>query len=244
MKISFIVFLVILINGCSNAQNSQSTSPRTLVVEKGISYDQWKKDAESDFRLYPKFGNVKKDEAHKAADQALIDDYTKQAGSRRSGSETLVDLGFRYLYRGDTKTAMYRFNQAWLVDPTNENSFWGFAAVYFTLGDLDSAMRQLKEGLALNPRSSNILTDIASIHMASFESKHDKEELSQAINIFKQSYAIDPKNQNTLYKMSIAYFMQNDCANAARYYKECKSLGGKPITEDFVREIESGCKIK
>ena len=34
---------------------------------------------------------------------------------------------------------MYRFNQAYLLDSTNTDIYWGFGGVYMTLGDFENA---------------------------------------------------------------------------------------------------------
>ena len=235
----FILLFCSLLTACINAQDRKSNGANTK-----IAYEEWKDEAKLNIRLFPKFGGAVKNEEQKKADQELIETYTKQQGTRHKGSEVLVKLGFDYFYKGDLRTAMYRFNQAWLLDPKNENAFWGFASIYFNFGDLDNAMKQLNEGLELNPRSSNILTDKGTIHFALFQPHHDQKELSAAADLFRQSYAIDPKNQNTLFKLSVVYFIKNDCNNALKYYKECKALGGKPLTQEYIQAIEKSCGNK
>jgi tetratricopeptide (TPR) repeat protein len=226
---------------CSNGQERNSSSADIVTPNNKITYDDWKEEAKLDVRLSPKFGNVVKNEAQKEADQELINDYTKQEGTAQKGSELLVKLGFNYLYKGDPKTAMYRFNQAWLLNPKNENALWGFAVVYFNFGDFDNALKQLNEGLKLNPKSSNILTDLGTIHCVLFQAHNDQKQLIQALDFFNQSYAVDPGNQNTLFKLSAVYLMKKDCSNALKYYNECKALGGKPLTDEYVEAIEKSC---
>jgi tetratricopeptide (TPR) repeat protein len=206
------------------------------------NYSNWKEEAKSNIRLLPKYGNAIKTKEQKAADEELIRSYLKQEGTHRKASELLVKLGFDYLYKSDIKTAMYRFNQAWLLDPKNENAFWGFAAIYFTFGDFDAALKQHEEGLLLNPASSNILTDKATVYLTRHYSSSKKEDLDLAIQLFKQSYAITPTNQNTLFKLSVAYFVSQDCANAWKYYNECKKLGGDPITAEYTDALNKNCK--
>jgi tetratricopeptide (TPR) repeat protein len=244
MKYSFLVLFITLITSCSHAQNSSNTTPELTITNNSITYEQWKKDALSDIRLYPKFGDVVKNEDQKAADQVLIESYTKQHGGRREGSEVLVGLGFNYLSQGNVKTAMYRFNQAWLLDPENENVFWGYACVYFRMGELDLALAQLNEGLNFNAKSSNILTDMGTIHLAIFHENNDKEDYHKGLDYLKQSYSIDPKNTNTLFKLSSAYLMDGDCSNALKYFNECKTLGSKLITEEYVAAISRECNNK
>lgn len=143
------------------------------------------------------------------------------------------------MYQGDLKTAMRRFNQAWLLDSQNENAFWGFASVYFTFDDKDEALKQLDKGLIINPKSANILTDKATINISDFMTNHDEHFLNKAIDLFKQSYKVDSLNQNTLFKMSAAYFYKKDCENAWRFYNECMKLGGQSISPGYKEDLQN-----
>lgn len=214
----------------------------TFLFGQQISYTSWKEEARTNIRLLPKYGNVPKTKEQKQADEELIKSYLEKEGSPRKASELLIRTGYDYLYRGDTKTAMYRFNQAWLLDPKNDNVYWGFGAVYLMFQDYEAAMRQYDEGLRINPKSSNILTDKATIYLTKYQSGNSKDDLSKAIGLFEQSYSVDPKNQNTLFKVSASYFMKGDCDKAWKYYSECKILGGKPITPEYTAALSSSCK--
>ncbi|WAC13089.1 tetratricopeptide repeat protein [Dyadobacter pollutisoli] len=207
-----------------------------------MSYKEWKREAKENIRLLPKYGDKPKTKEQLASDSQLIDEYIKQEGSRRNASEVLIKLGFNYLYRGDVRTAMYRFNQAWLLDPENENVFWGWGAIYFTFNDTIKALEQYDEGLSKNPENSNILTDKATVFMNRYHESKDTASLSSAISLFSKSYLIDSLNQNTSYKLSVAYFLTKDCDNALRFYDICEKLGGKPIQKEYAVALESTCK--
>jgi len=207
-----------------------------------MTYSQFKEQAKTDIRFSPKYGNATKTREQIIADNELIQDYLKQGGTYRKGSEILIGLGFSYLYKGDLKTAMFRFNQAWLLDPKNENVFWGFGGIYFTFNDFQNALKQYDEGLILNPNSSNILTDKATVFMTEYETHKDKIDLNTSIELFLKSYSIDKKNQNTLYKLSICYFLKDDCKSARIYYDKCEKLGGKPITKEYSEALNKKCK--
>jgi Tfp pilus assembly protein PilF len=206
-----------------------------------ITYKEWQQEAKTEIRLLPQYGNAKKTIGQIEADNELIAGELKDHGTHRKASEALVKTGFDYLYRGDAKTAMYRFNQAWLLDPKNENAFWGFAIVYFNFQDYNEALKQLEKGLLLNPKSSNILTDKATIYIVYYQSSNNPSYFNKALELFKQSYAIDPLNQNTLFKLSVAYFNKNDCSNAKRFYNECMKLGGQQISPGYGDALKKLC---
>lgn len=210
---------------------------------QGISYAAWKEEARNNIRLLPKYGEAKKTLEQEKADQELIDAYVAQTGSREKGSELLIKLGFDYFYKGNIKTAMYRFNQAWLLNPQNTNVYWGFGAVYFSLGDYDKALEQYDEGLKADENNSNILTDKATIYMTRYMNSKNEEDYNWALSLFKKSYSVNPTYQNTLFKISVCYFLKKDCDNARKYYNECQKLGGKPITKEYTEALKKGCKI-
>jgi tetratricopeptide (TPR) repeat protein len=217
-----------------------SLLPLSIFAQK-MTYKEWQEEAKSEIRLLPEYGNVEKNLGQIEADQELIKSELKAYGTYRKASDKLVIMGFNNIYNNDLKQAMYRFNQAWLLDPKNENVYWGFGAIYFNFNDYDSAFKQYDKGLLLNPNSSNILTDKATVYTSMFANKQDVIFLDKAIELFNRSYKIDPSNQNTLFKLSAAYFYKKDCANEWRFYDECMKLGGQSISPGYGDALKRQC---
>lgn len=160
----------------------------------------------------------------------------------------MIELGFQYLYQGDLKTAMYRFNQAFLLDQENTDIYWGFGAIYMSFSNYEKAKEQYEEGLKLNPKNTHLLTDYGTYFLAMYyatENSQDKKVkvyLNKAIEKLTSSYSLDAKDKNTLYKLSICYLMNTDCRNARKFYDLCKDEGGKPIREEYIEELNRVCK--
>ena len=76
-----------------------------------MTLDEWNKEAETEIRLWPKYGHLIKTAEQKEADSRFIEKVLPDYPSKRTASAALINLGFHYLYT-DIKTAMYRFNQA------------------------------------------------------------------------------------------------------------------------------------
>lgn len=206
-----------------------------------ITYDNWKKEAETDINLRPEYGNVLKSRGQLDEDKTFIDVVLKQDTTHRKGSEHLVKLGFTYLSKGDMKTAMKRFNQAWLLDPKNENAYWGYGAIYGAFGDYDTAIIQFDKGLAINPRSSVILTDKATLYFVEYQHDQVVAKLNTAIDLLTKSYAIDSKNSNTSYKLSICYFLAKDCSDALKFYNEFIKSAGAVQQDGYVDALKKLC---
>ena len=212
-----------------------------------MSWDEWEKAAQSDIRLLPKYGNVEKTDQQKASDAQLIETILKQESTHRKGSDHLIDLGFQYLYK-DIKTAMSRFNQAYLLDPTNTDVYWGFGGVYMTLGNYEKAKEQYEEGLKIDPENTHLLTDYGTYFMVQYYALKpiDQEKalanLDAAISYMTTSYKLNPEDQNTTFKLSVLYFLKEDCENAWKYYNDCVKSGGAPITESYTSGLKAKCK--
>jgi hypothetical protein len=69
-----------------------------------------------------------------------------------------------------------------------------------------------------------------------------REYMDLAIRYLNKSYNRDPKDVNTVYKLSICYWNIEDCRNAWKYYDEAVALGGRPITEEYTKDLKSRCE--
>jgi cytochrome c-type biogenesis protein CcmH/NrfG len=207
-----------------------------------LTYSEWQKEVQSDVRLLPKYGGIAKTAEQLESDSIFIKTALKELENPRKASDYMVKLGFDFLAKGDPKQASYRFNQAWLLDPKNENVFWGFGGIYFLFNDHEKALEQYTEGLVLNPKSAPIMTDMAAIGMARYQTNKVESELTASINLLKLAYEIDPTYQTMLAKLAICYYLTNDCTNAIKYHDECKKLGGKTLSESFTKALQEKCK--
>ena len=200
-----------------------------------MTLDQWNEEAKTNIRCLPKYGHAKKTAGQLEADSNFIQKTLREFPIKKEASDQVIDLGFYYLYR-DVKTAMYRFNQAYLLDSTNSDIYWGYGAVYMTLQDYPRAREQYEDGLSLDPVNSRIMTDYGTYFMV-------QDNLDSAVLYLSRSYNLDSTNQNTSFKLAVCYYYKEDCKNGVYYYEKCKSLGGKPISKEFAEAIEKKCRF-
>lgn len=207
-------------------------------------FDEWRKESQTNKRLLPRYGHIPKSEDEIKSDSAYVKQIMAlpQFSTRREASNHLIGLGFNYYYRDDLKTAMYRFNQAYLLDTTNTDIFWGYGAIYMRFGYLGLAAAQYQEGLKVDSTNTHLWTDYATMYLAQYYRLERKESLDTATMYFERSYNLDAKDVNTVYKLSICYWNKNDCKNAWKYYDECVALGGRPITEEYTADLKGRCK--
>lgn len=208
-----------------------------------IKYADWQAEAKKDNRLLPEYGGAPRTKAQKAEDETYIKTATEEMhADRHDGSNQLVDLGFKYIEKGDLRAAMYRFNQAWILDPKNANIYSGFGTIYFIFQDLKRSIQYFDKGLAMDGKNSNLLTYKARSLMAMFETKKDTAAFFSSFPLLKKSYSIEPKNPYTTYMLSRYYIRMSQCDSAVKYYNKCKKSGGQPITPEYEKAVKTICK--
>jgi Tfp pilus assembly protein PilF len=248
-----------MFTSCTQSRNSEQSKTnetnetddfRTDGSGQNAAFDSWEEEAERNIRLRPKYGKVIKTKEQIEADEAFIRETLQQrqfAGDRTKASNQMVKTGFDYLYKGDLKTAMYRFNQAYLLDSLNSDIYWGFGGIYMTLQKYEEAKMQYLEGLSISPNNTHLLTDLGTYYSLQCQLLQPTDEIQALISLdsaiinLKKSYAIDSQDPNTTFKLSTCYLVRSDCDNAWRYYEECVALGGQPIPDGYAEYIKSKC---
>ena len=207
----------------------------STIAAQQMTLNEWNEQAKTDIRYLPKYGHAEKSAGQLETDSNFIQETLSLFANKRLASEHLVELGFTYLYH-DVKTSMYRFNQAYLLDSTNSDIYWGFGAVYMVLEDYPKAKVQYEEGLSQDPKNTRMMTDYGTYFM--IQSMPDS-----AIQYMTRSYKLDSSNQNTSFKLSACYYYKGDCKNAVYFYEKCKSLGGQPLSKEFTDALQAKCKF-
>lgn len=212
------------------------------------SFKSWQMEAKKDIRMLPEYGTAEKTKEEIAADTRFVNSIVENGKSKSEGAQDMIRIGFDYLYKGNLKTAMYRFNQAYLLNPKNSGIYWGYGAVYTAMGAYDEARSEYTEGLKLEPESAPILTDYATTYLGEYYTnvrsnyKRAQKKLKMAEEKLLASYSIDPKYINTAYKLSIVYLNSQDCINAKKYLQATRALGGQPITKEYLTDFNRQCE--
>jgi len=211
------------------------------------SFKSWQAEAKKDKRMLPEYGKLKKNAKEIESDQRFINTIVEAGESRTDGAHEMIRLGFEYLYSGDLKTAMHRFNQAFLLNPKNSGIYWGYGAVFTALGEYELARNEYDKGLQQNPKSAPILTEYGTTYLGEYYATVRSnymvalKQLNKAKEKLQQAYTIDPEYINATYKLSIVYLYSQDCENAQKYLRKTRELGGQPITKEYLSDFNLRC---
>jgi tetratricopeptide (TPR) repeat protein len=94
----------------------------------------------------PMYGEVQKSDEYKKIDEDFKKECLDQFGTIDSSVNVQIDHAWRYFYNNDLKTAMKRFNQAWLLNSEFPDSYFGFAALLEMQNSKTEAERFYKIG--------------------------------------------------------------------------------------------------
>jgi len=193
----------------------------------------------------PQQGRVNQDMLHRATEQ-----YQKITEKDPKDVESWVILGRLYRVAHNSGDAENAYNAALKVEPDNEDALTGLAILYSELGDTQKAIEKLKAVTDKNP-SENTLVALASAYEQLKDFKSAAEVLERALSnssdgtrirkmlaqdlyfsgqndealkLYQQLTAEDPKDSSLPLRMSEIYRAKRDFAKSHQALDKAKEL--------------------
>ncbi|KFF10072.1 tetratricopeptide repeat protein [Flavobacterium hydatis] len=169
-------------------------------------------DCPQGINLLPMYGEVKKCEQQIQSDKEFLLQTEKQFKSREKAAELYVSKAWEYFYKDDNDTAMKRFNQAWLLDNTNPQIYWGFGNILGKKKEFEESIKYLKRSIEIDSNNASVYECIATSYNQMFLKTKDIKYLNLGIESLKKAVKIDPKNGRAYAQLasSYAYITQKD----------------------------------
>lgn len=186
----------------------------------------------------PMYGGVEKTAEQKAADEKLIQGAIEEMGSREEAAKLAVERGWEFYYSGDMDTAMKRFNQAWLLDSSNPDIFWGFGLIVGSQGQDDEALRMFNLGLEIDPDNTMLMCNVAYAYTNKAITNLDKKDfyLNEAIKYFDKANSIDSEVAYCHSVWAVTLFHQGLYDEASNHVDKAMILGGN-LDPIFLRDL-------
>ncbi|MEQ9490345.1 MAG: tetratricopeptide repeat protein [Alphaproteobacteria bacterium] len=177
----------------------------------------------------PMFGGIEKNEDMKRADETFIEKTDELGLSREEGAKVSIKLGWKYFLRADYASAMKRFNQAWVLDPSNGDIYHGMAAVVAERDkDVDAADALFQESLNSSFHSPGVLADYGYFLIRSGRPQN-------AENMLRDAIENHPDAQNLRYNLAIALLVQGKNEQACRAGRDAREAGDQ-VEDGFLTE--------
>ena len=198
-----------------------------------------KKDKSKDETVnhYPEYGHIKKSLEQVRGDSEFISATLQQYGNLKMSSKHYSAVGWDYFGKGILDTAMFRFNQAWLLDSTNAKVHWGFAALEGRNGNDKESIMYFKKSWSLDSTNINLPVDWSIPMLSLYNQTKDKSLIAETETILNKSIHLDNNNANAYFKLAICdYYLENYTESWTNIHK-CRALNEQVINEDFVQTL-------
>jgi tetratricopeptide (TPR) repeat protein len=195
-------------------------------------------DCPEGINLLPMFGNLVKCPEQLEADKTFIATMDKDFdGDRKKAAEDRVARAWDFYHQRDEKTAMKRFNQAWLLDSTNADVYWGFGSLIGNQKNEEEALLMFKKSLRLNPGNDIVWASAGQAHGSIYMKGGDSTNLDSCIYYFGRSYDINPSNGKATSGLTIAYTEAMEADSAKKYLAITDKIDPKLVSGEIRKAI-------
>ncbi|QIL78430.1 tetratricopeptide repeat protein [Hymenobacter sp. HDW8] len=161
----------------------------------------------------PRYGGLTKTAAHLEADELFIAQSLRQYGTAQAARQAHVNFGWHYLATNHAPTAIKRFNQAWLLDSTAADVYYGFSAYLLHQGQAKEAEQFRQLGQLHDKGNEALLQYYASLAY----NQSLRRDYPGAIATNEKIMALAPTNAFAHSRTGYWYMLQQDTARAAHY---------------------------
>jgi tetratricopeptide (TPR) repeat protein len=161
----------------------------------------------------PRYGGLRKTPEQLAADERFLAEALKKYGSPQAAMQAHVNFGWHYLTTGHAPTAIKRFNQAWLLDSTAADVYYGFSGYLRQQGQSQQADHFMQLGQRHDIDRKGILRYYGSLAIG----KEAKRDYAGAIALYTQIVQHDENNLFANTKLGYWYMQRQDTSRASHY---------------------------
>lgn len=187
-------------------------------------------------------------DALKKADEEFINQAAAGLGSREQASKAWAAQADRFMAQGNLDFAMRRYNQSWLLNPSNYQPHWGFGRVLIERGKVDAAIEHLERANQLVDDPYQRVALLADTGTA-YSIKADQTPASRAAErarnfqranrLYEESVAADPKYGNAWSRWASSLYFEGRYAEAWEKVNKARSLDASAVPPAFLRALAS-----
>jgi tetratricopeptide (TPR) repeat protein len=194
-------------------------------------------DCPEGINLLPMYGEVKKCEQQIELDNEFILESEKQFKNRKEASEYYVSKGWEYFYKDDNDTSMKRFNQAWLLDNSNSQIYWGFGNILGRKKEFEKSIKYLKKSLEIEPNNPKVYECISISYGQLYSKTKEIKYLNLRIENLNKAIKIEPKNGRALGELANTYKCLNQKDSVAKYIRKTDEIDPNFVNPELRKSI-------
>ncbi|GAB3231736.1 hypothetical protein GCM10027346_18420 [Hymenobacter seoulensis] len=229
MKFSYLLATAVLLSVSVSAQ-AQRKSKTSAAASTNVSV--------AARRLQPLFGGLTPEQATQAVGAPFLASLESSFASKAEASRFFSNKGYEYLAENQADTAAYRFNLAWLLDPSNADAYRGLGIVAANRNPSpDQAIELLQKGMALAPTNSMLLSDLGTSYLLRYEQTKKKKDLTSGTALLEKATAQDAGNVAAWQQLGQAYYHQEKYAEAWAAIHKAQNINFSAVDFDLVSNL-------
>jgi tetratricopeptide (TPR) repeat protein len=184
----------------------------------------------------PEYGRQKKCQEEIDIDNEFIFSCDSSYKNRKIAAKYYIKRAWDYFEEGKLDTSMFRFNQAWMLDSTNSDIYWGFGNLLGMKKQFKESIPFFEKSIKINPSNPRVFECISKSYGQLFVLDTNVAHLDLAINYLKTAISMDPNNPRLYGNLTglYVYFLQKD--SATKYLNITDKLDTSAVNPE-VRKI-------
>ena len=189
-----------------------------------------------DLNQLPEYGRQTKCQKEIEKDNKFILKCDSSFKDRKIAAKYYIKRAWNYFDEGKLDTAMFRFNQAWMLDSANADIYWGFGTLLGTRKQFKESIPFFKKSIKMNSLNPRVFESISKSYGQLFVRDTNMTHLDLAIDYLKTAISMDADNPRLYGKLTglYVYFLQTD--SARKYLNITDKLDSTAVNSE-VREI-------
>ena len=189
-----------------------------------------------EINLLPMYGHKAKCKMQIEADHDFINYCTKQFKDKKEASDFYVQRAWELIKRQQLDSAMFKLNQAWLLDSINADVYLGFGSILGKQQKFNESIPLLERSIHLNENNPKAWDNLATSYCNLYAQAPNQELLSKAIDGFKKAITLDPMSTHALSQLALSYYYSGAKDSAKHVLMKADSINPLAIKQD-VREM-------
>ena len=182
------------------------------------------------------FGRFQKCDEQLKIDKDFLADCDKFYKNRNEATRHHIDMGWEYFYKNQLDSSMMRFNQAWLLNSTNADIYWGFGNILGMKHQFKESIPFLQRAIEMNANNPKVFESISTSYGQLFFETKDVRYLNLTIDNLKYSVQLNPRNAAAYGQLTGAYSYFNQKDSARKYLEITDKLDPNAVNPE-VRKL-------
>ena len=174
------------------------------------------------------YGGQLKNSGQILADEKFIETEVAKHGTADSAARVYANVGWSYYHRGDFKTGIKRFNQCWLLNPSEGDCYWGFGVYEGVGGRTSSAIQFLEKANELTSNNARLVSELALAYLQlAAENEKDttvfQSNMKKAVALLEMAAIQSPKEDKVYCIWALVEDKWGHSESVCRLIPKCKN---------------------